>query len=168
MQKFDLQPLAEALYALAEALDRKPTSAKGIEVWFETLREFPTERVLGLLKGWAKTHAKFPAPAEVWKVLNDVGVEQREQTARVEKARQKREIENLPRSESGRVVLDEIAKILRTPKRTPIEHWDHARATCPVESIGHDYALAALKILRPEPEREPGQDDEERYASEVV
>lgn len=161
MQKIDLQTLGETLNAMADATNGKPVSAKGLEVWFETLREFATHRVLGLLKDWPKSHAKFPAPSEVWRVLNEVGIEERQRLALAEKEQRKKEIEQMGRSPQGQRCLKMISDILSKPRPTPLVHWQRALFKSKPGTITHEYATAALKRLQPRLEREPGQDDEE-------
>jgi hypothetical protein len=163
MQKHDLPALANSLNGLAEVFDRKAVTPKALEVWFETLREFYTERVAGLLTAWPKTHSKFPTPAEVWKVLNDFNVEERERTAKAEKTSVRRDYEHLARTPRGEECLVLISGALAGHKPTPIEHWRNVMATVGLHWISYEYATAALKRLVREParEREPGEDAEE-------
>lgn len=165
MQKFDAPQLAERLNALAEVFDKKPVSAKALEVWFDTLREFSSEVVMGLLGSWAKTHGKFPAPQEVWKALNDFSIEDRERKAKSEKAAREREIERMPRTPEGERILRLIQDGLKRPKPSPLNHWLQTAATPGLPWITSQLAKEALKKLQPlGVEREPGQDDEELLA----
>ena len=161
MQKFDAQTMAQQLNLLAEVYEKKPVSAKALEVWFDTLKEFPTERILTLLIAWPKTHHKFPVPAEVWKACNERGLGEREETAARERAENMRQ--PFVRSPRGAEFLEKMRAMLAKPKRSPREHWQHILATKPKDSIGYRYASEVLK--QREVEREPGQDDEEREAA---
>jgi hypothetical protein len=171
MQAYDTQILAGQLNALCEVYDKKPVSLKGVEVWFDVLKEFPTERVMSLLIAWPKTHTKFPAPAEVWKSVNEMNITQREQQAE----RERKEPVFYPGVGGAKAeeFIASIRRTLKSPKWSPEEHWRRNLERFEVESIGHRYAVDALKkkgILKepqePEEEymREPGQDDEEREA----
>ncbi len=165
MQKLDLPALAGLLNALAETFDKKAVGAKALEVWFDTLREFAWERVVGLLQSWPKTHAKFPVPAEVWKILNDFSTQEREAKARSEKAEFARGFEYLGKTERGAQYIAEIAEILKRPKRTPIEHWRNVLATPGLPPISYEFANAALAKIDHRRERQPGEDFEEDEAA---
>lgn len=166
MQKYDAQTLAQNLNALAEVFEKKPVTAKALEVWFDTLREFPTERVMGLLINWPKSHPKFPTPAEVWKACNECSIAEREEKAAIERRANTGPVE-WPKTEHAQRCLAMMRDILKKPKRTPIQHWEWV-LSAPKGSIGHRYAVEALADLRGRagllaPSREPGQDDEERH-----
>ena len=157
MKTYDAAQLSEALNGLAEALDRKPISAKGLEVWFGALKEFPTHVVLGLLNNWAKQHGKFPTPAEVWKTVNEILIADRERASAQLAAEAKAPV-MFTRSEGGKRALREIRKILEVPKRSARAHWSHVLQTHKPQTIGHDYAKAALSSFK---YRQPGEDEQE-------
>jgi hypothetical protein len=152
VQSIDLPQLVKELNGLAEVFDKKQITDKASKVWFDTLKEFPTERVLGILIGWPKTHNKFPAPSDVWKVCNESGIEEREHKARTEKAMEPK----WERTPQGALMLKKIKDIINKPARTPRQHWEHALITQRPGSIGFEYAKKVLKIE----DREPGEDDE--------
>jgi hypothetical protein len=144
MQSIDLPQLVKELNGLAEVFDKRPITEKASRVWFDTLREFPTERVLGLLLSWPKTHGKFPTPAEVWKACNEMLIDAREEKARLERLAE-------PKWERSPRGLDFLAKMKRTlnnPRRSPTEHWKHVLET--KEGIGHEYAKQALTKRKPD------------------
>lgn len=147
MQKLDAPALATALNALAETFDRKAITGKALEMWFDTLREFQTEQVLSLLHSWPKIHGKMPVPAEVWKVLNERALEEREQRHRSEKAQRERDYQNLGTTEHGKRCLSVIYDMLLTPKPTPLEHWRKVMETPGLPSISYEYAKVALERL---------------------
>ena len=165
MNRLDAPTLAQNLNALAEVFDRKPVSAKAIEVWFDALKEFPTEKVMGKLINWPKSHVKFPAPAEVWKECNELGIRAREEQAAIERTENVRE----PRADEA-VARENIAKIkalLAKPKKTPIQYWEMVLREAPRGSLAERSAKECLQILRArkgEVAREPGEDDEELAA----
>ena len=146
----DMLVLRDRLGELADVFERKPVTDKALRVWFDTLREFPIDRVAGLLIGWPKTHNKFPTPADLWKVCNELGIDERERKAAIEN----REPEWEP-SKRGEVFLQKMREILNRPTRTPRQHWEHVLKTQPAGSVGYEYAKQILK-----PDREPGSDDE--------
>ena len=162
MQRTDIPLLGERLNSLAEVYEKKPVTQKAMEVWFDVLREFKTENVCGMLIGWPKTHGKFPAPADVWKALNDAAINERERIERAERGRIEREVLNMGSTPQGREAIAAIKGILARPKRTPVEHWQHVLLDPRYSERSKQFAREALSALRHRIiEREPGQDDEE-------
>lgn len=162
MQAYDMQTLGQRLNELAEVFDKKPVGEKGLTVWFNVLREFPTEQVCGVLLGWPKTHSKFPAPSDVWKVVNDIGITKREAKARAES---RDDFQPGVGGEQAAKFIESIRKILNNPRWTPREHWKRNLQRFPAGHIGNEYAQIALKMReQPEqpalPDRVPGEDDE--------
>lgn len=92
MRPIDAKPLGEALAALAEVFGARALSPKAVAVWADALRDFPIERVEALLRAWPRTHAKMPAPADAWKVLNDERTDDIERTAAEQKQQERREV----------------------------------------------------------------------------
>ena len=166
MQKVDLQTLANQLNALAEIFDKKPVSPKGLEVWFDTLRDFPTERVMSVLIGWAKSHTKYPSPAEVWKVVNEISIDLREEKVRVEREQIEREYKRMGATPQGSAIIKMMHEILAKPRRTPRQHWEYVLNLPNPPHLAAEYARAALK--REVVEREPGSDDEIQEARQVA
>lgn len=171
MHKTDLTLMAAQLNALAEVFDKKPVSPKALEVWFDALREFPVERVMDRLNTWARSHGKFPTPAEVWKAVNEFQVDRREEKA-ADEARQNRAPipQWMGRTEFGSRASKAILAILAgsvgcaTWDRTRwIEHWQGVLATPNEYLIREEMAGdALLRWNAPAAmlEREPGSDDE--------
>ena len=166
MHPSDSKVLGERLQELAEVFNAKPVSEKGLSVWFNVLREFPTERVCGILIGWPKFHAKFPVPAEVWKVANDSGIGERERKAEQEK---KSEIfhPGVGGAQAEKFIA-EIRALLKQPTWTPKQHWQRNMKRFKPRQIGYEFAKEALEMKKvldqPSLDREPGQDEEERAA----
>lgn len=144
MQKIEAQLLAQNLNALAEVFEKKHVTAKALEVWFDTLKEFPTERVMGLLIGWPKSHTRFPAPAEVWKACNESMAAVREKRATEERVVNARPWTG--HTEESRRLAKKIRELLSKPRPTAKEHWRNVLETAPVGSIGHQYASEVLKV----------------------
>lgn len=159
MLKTDAAALGEALNGLAETFDKKPLGSKAVAIWFDTLREFPNELVRGILNTWPKLHGKFPTPAEVWKIVNDVQISEREQIAR-NAAKDARDPVRFATTDAGRRAMVQIRKLVRHPKVSPIVHWQRVEQRFKPGTISHEYATAALKILQRKRLREPGEDAE--------
>lgn len=160
MQPIDLKILSERLSELTEVFQAKTVSEKGLSVWFNVLREFPTEKVCGVLIGWPKSHSKMPAPNDVWKVVNEIMIGERERKA--EQDRRAAEFSPEVAGVQAKQFLKEIREKLNRPMLTPREHWERVLRTATPGSIGHYYASQALlKMGAVTVEREPGQDDEE-------
>ena len=92
MRTTDAQALGNALTALAEVFAVRAPSANAIAVWADTLRDFPIEKVEGILRSWPKMHAKMPVPRDVWSILNDERTDDIERRAAAEKAQERREV----------------------------------------------------------------------------
>lgn len=148
----DMLTLRDRLAELADVFERKAVTEKALKVWFDTLREFPIERVAGVLLGWPKSHNKFPTPADLWKVCSEIGSAEMERRAMLDKV----EVEWVP-STRGDEFLAKMKAVISRPKRTPREHWEHVLTTQRPGSEGYEYAKKILK----RDEREPGSDEEE-------
>ena len=155
MQKYDVPELAVTLNGLAEVFDKKPVPQKALEMWFETLKEFPAERVFGLLSNWPKAHVKFPAPAEVWKPLNEWGIDERGRAAERTRGKIVREYARMGATEQGARAMALIREMLSRPKPTSFEHWRKVMATPGLCDLSYEYAKKYLKA------HEPKQDDED-------
>lgn len=158
MQTYDAPVLAANLNALCEVYDRKPIPQQALKVWFDALKEFPTELVMDCLIGWPKFNSKFPTPADVWKSVNERSSREREKKAATEK---KEEFHPGVGGRQAQKFLEQMRQILKRPAFSPQQHWERVLATAPKGSIGHRYAEEVLK-RRKKFEREPGQDDEEK------
>lgn len=167
MLKYDAGRLAESLNGLAEYFDRKPLTPKALEIWFGTLKEFNTELILGLLSTWSKQHLKFPVAAEIWAIANNIGLNDREQRATLERQENQQPVK-FERTETGRGLAAALRLAVQHKKRSPREHWHSVlqenQQRFPKGSIGHAYATEALSILQRKrrPDRVPGEDDEDR------
>ena len=168
MTKTDTPLLATQLNALAEVFDKRTQTPAAVQVWMDTLREFPTERVLGLLIAWPKSHGKFPTPNDAWKILNEQSIDNREQRAAEEKVRREYETGRMVSSEQGRKIIAGLMAGLSRARRSP-RYWAHkiidrAAAGEDVIWIALAYAREALgldpKTGLPKAERVPGEDDE--------
>ncbi|MFO0253400.1 MAG: hypothetical protein ACK52V_04720 [Betaproteobacteria bacterium] len=95
MRPTDTKPLSDSLAALAEVFAVRPPSPAAVTVWADTLRDFPIERVQGLLRSWPKMHGKMPTPRDVWQILNDERTEDIERRAAAEKVRERNEVQRL-------------------------------------------------------------------------
>lgn len=108
MRPIDSKPLGESLCALAEVFGARPLSAAAVTVWADTLRDFPIERVQGLLRSWPKMHTKMPSPRDVWAILNDERTDDIERRAAAEKKQERNEV---ARMFDPRIANENMAKI---------------------------------------------------------
>lgn len=108
MRTIDAKPLGESLTALAEVFGVRPPSPAAVAVWADALRDFPIERVQGLLRSWPKMHTKMPVPRDVWSILNDERTEDIERRNAAEKAQERNEVQ---RMFDPRVRNENMAKI---------------------------------------------------------
>lgn len=156
MQAYDTKILLERLNELAEVFDKKAVSEKGLTVWFGVLKEFPTKKVCSILISWPKSHTKFPSPAEVWKAVNEIGINDREKEAEQEN---KEEFFQRGSPQAKRCIAD-IRLLHKKPRLTPTQHWERNLGRFPAGHIGHDWAKEVLEKRGIVREREPGEDDE--------
>ena len=171
MNKVDVPTFTDRLNSLLDAMSpgKPPFSAKGMEMWFETLKEFPAERVLGVLNAWPKLHARFPAPADVWKVCHETALEEREKKAAADRRIFEQPVPIAQQTEGVRRLIAETKKMLERPAPGPRE-WakkilDRHRAGEHIRPYVLHCALEASGDVAPRViEREPGEDDEELAA----
>ena len=156
MQKYDAQVLAQNLNSLCEVYDKKPVSLKALEVWFDTLKEFPTQTVMDTVIGWPKVNNKFPTPADIWKQVRERGSREIERKAEAEK----KEFHPGVGGAKAQEFLAKMREILKRPTFDAKEHWERVLKTAPKGSIGYQYANEVLN-RKVKYEREPGQDDQE-------
>lgn len=141
MLNSDLSELAKRLNLLGEMLDRhKPLSEGAVLGWFDTLKEFETGAVFGLLGAWQKTHTKFPAPADVWKVLNEGASKRREDVAEAEKKMFADGLNRAMATPAGARSMKLIREILSRPKPSPREHWNRVMETEGLPPIAYKFA----------------------------
>jgi hypothetical protein len=95
MRPIDAKPLGESLTALAEVFGVRPPSPAAVTVWADALRDFPIERVQGLLRSWPKMHTKMPVPRDIWSILNDDRTEAIEKQNAAEKAQERNEVQRM-------------------------------------------------------------------------
>ena len=164
MIRADIPSMMSQLNALAEVFEKKPLGDKAAMVWFDTLNDFSADKAIGVLIGWPKTHTKFPAPAEVRKVLQDIASNAIEKEAIAR--RREDPLLAWPKTPQTANCIAGIRKILSGRRPSPVEHWRRVLARSKPGSMGYEYATAALKHLGAV-EREPGMDDEEVSAGVV-
>lgn len=166
MNRTDIPTMAKQLNVLADVFDKRHVSENAAVAWFDTLKEFPVERVTGVLISWPRSHVKFPVPAEVWRSCNDMGVADRERQARADALVNKQEFHPGVGGRQAGEFLKQMKTILKQPKWSPRQHWEKVLETAPNGSIGKRYAAEALMKLGAgsAKAREPGQDDEELAA----
>lgn len=158
MLKTDAAGLAVALNGLADTFDKKHVTEEATVVWFETLRDFPNELVRGILRTWAKSHGKFPTPAEVWKIANDIQISEREQIARNARSDATQPV-HFAKTDAGKRALAEIRKLVDHRRPSPIAHWEGVLKRFKPDTFSHDAATVALKTLHRK-QRRPGEDQE--------
>jgi hypothetical protein len=165
MKNYDAVELSARLNALAEVFNAKALTEAALKIWFASLKEFPADMVFGRLTSWPKEHSKFPAPADIWKIANAIGIAERERAAALERSANAQPV-RFERSEAGNRALREIKAMLARPRPSPVEHWRRALATAAPGSITEHYAREALARLEGRNKmREPGEDDDQRAAA---
>lgn len=162
MIQTDVPRFSEAMNSLAEVYGKTALGPKAMNVWFGVLKEFDCVQVVSMLGAWPKTNIKFPAPADVWKALNERASETRERVAAAEKKAYDDGWRAATSTPYGKQKLTEIKRILSAPKPTPEQHWKRVLKTAPIGSPAYRFAESfyskkSLEVMV----REPGQDDEE-------
>lgn len=159
MLKPEIPMLAERLNALAETFDKRPVSPKALEVWFDSLKEFPSESVLGVLLGWPKTNTRFPSPAEVWKVCNETAIKSREAVAEAHRAQNSGSVRDyVGPTPQGKQIIAEMRKMLTKPRKSMTEHWQAMLDNSNSTHLQRSFAREALRNLG---QSETAQDERE-------
>ena len=167
MQAHDSKILQERLSELSEVYQAKSVSDKGLTVWFNILREFPTEKVCDILNAWPRSHNKMPTPNEVWKAVNDICIGLREKKSEMQNKEQPFAYASAGVSgEQAEKFLNKMREVLNSPKWTPLDHWKKTFRTQKPGSIGYEYAHKVLTmkgiVEKDSLERVPGEDDEQK------
>lgn len=123
MTRSDIPMFGAQLNALSEVFGKPPVTVKAMEVWFDALKDFPAERVMDVLNGWARFNGRFPMPAQVWERVNEKMVESRESRAAFERKQNSGPArEYFAPTEHGRRVCAQIRVLLGTrPPPKPVE-----------------------------------------------
>lgn len=124
MQNADLPLLTERLTELAEAMGARPIAAKGMQMWFVTLREYPIHDVVDTLTNWARQQTKFPAPAQIVKILADRQSDRLEASARAA-SRVFQQTHVAARDPKLAKRLNDLAAHMRNPVRQDPKAWAH-------------------------------------------
>ena len=144
MDKASAPQLASILNSLAEVFDRKPPTLKAVEIWFETLRDFETNRVFSVLNNWPKSNAKFPTPADVWKKVNEQKSVSTESALQAKKEGLDKAYSNVAATDYGRNKFAEIMEMLKRPKPTPRQHWKQVLSTDGLPDATYAFANASM------------------------
>ena len=112
---------------LAESFDRKPPGDAALRVWWSVLESLSSHAVCSALTQWARTKAKFPAPAEVYAIAADVDAEKREERLAAERATVERELKGMGATEQGRRALALIRDAIARRAADPVDPraWAH-------------------------------------------
>jgi hypothetical protein len=169
MLKADLPMLAAKLGDLSEVFGAKAVTPRALEIWFDALKDFPTERVMGVLIGWPKMNSRFPAPADVWKFCNEQAIKSREDVSEAHRRQNSGPASEYfaPSAEGARIIA-EMKSALKRPRKPWAEYWQDVLNNPNSSHLQKTFARQSLRNLGvSQAEREPGQDDEEREYSEV-
>lgn len=161
MNQIDAPRFTEAVNSLAEVFGKNALGPKAMNLWFGVLKEFDCVEVCTMLGAWPKTNSKFPAPADVWKALNERATDTRERIAAAEKKVFEEGWKKAAATPYGRQKLLEIKQILSAPKPTPDQHWRRVLKTPGLPEATYRMAESFFAKRSLEVMREPGQDEEE-------
>jgi hypothetical protein len=118
MQKSHMPEITASLIGLADLYGKPhPTAAAAIH-WWETLKEFDYNDVMGCLGYWAKESTVMPSPKAVWDKLNSKRTESIEERAARERASNRAMIPHDFRpTPQGRRMIQECLRIVSQPRR---------------------------------------------------
>lgn len=187
MKREEIPVLAEQLNSLAEVYGNRQLSQAAIRVWVDTLKEFPLEKIMGLLIDWPKSNAKMPTPSQCWQTINEREIETRERVNAEEKKRFEREMREGWRTPEGARIATVIRGFLAKQKKRDPKQWardiieahesggvlmfkhpeggSYPRTGEQISPLQLALAREALAGRKPVIEREPGQDEEELFAA---
>ena len=174
MTRDDVPALSAQLNALADVYDKRNLTPQAVQVWVDTVKEFPAFRVISLLIEWPKVNAKMPTPGDVWKKLNDRAIDDREAQQQTERAMYENGAQAFVNNLQGRAITSRLLQGINTAKKDG-KAWARrilvAYADKPesVNWLQLEYAREAMGLdvrtgMAKGYEREPGQDDEELAA----
>jgi len=118
MQKHHMQEVVASLNGLAD-LYGKPQATQAAQVhWWETIKEFDYNDVMGCLGYWAKESNAMPTPKAVWDKLNSKRTESIEEKAAMERASNRASIPfDFKPTEHGRMMIKECLAIVSNPRK---------------------------------------------------
>lgn len=158
MQKNHMTEVVASLNGLADVYGKAhPTQAAQVH-WWETLKEFDYNDVMGCLGYWAKESNAMPTPKSVWDKLNGRRVESLEERAARERASNRARLPHDFRpTPQGRMMIQECLRIVSQPRRKEGRiGW--ANKIIAMHERGEDVPYITVKIARDrlkeiEPER---------------
>ena len=169
MLRTDIGIFGTQLNAIAEVLGKPAVSVKAMEIWFDTLKEFPTEHVMDVLNNWLKRQGRFPTPAQVWDAVNENCIRERERRAAIERAQNFAPVRATEETtQYGHEYRARIRAILSSRKKPFVQHWLDIKANPNSSFSQRMFAEEALRNLghreQSPVERVPGEDDEQLAA----
>jgi len=159
MNRIDIPVMANQLNMLAEVYEKRQISEKGALVWFDTLKEFPLERIAGLLIGWPKSHSKFPVPSEVWRELNERSIADREVKHEEDKKRFERETERMGATDQGKAIIARLRKLMQEPADRLAWAKEIVRAHEEGDCLRYTSFNSGERLSTAKPPRHPPLDD---------
>lgn len=117
MRTEDLPELQIRLSELADAFGAKHPSKGAMRVWMDVLQEFSMAEIKTVLTDLPKKAVRFPAPADVFKVLSERRSDRLETESRQRAREEPIRVRDFPaNSEIAIRSLAEITEILRKPR----------------------------------------------------
>lgn len=127
MQQAHMAEVAKSLEGLADVFGKPHPTKAAMVHWWETLKEFDYNDVMGVFGYWAKESNRMPTPKEVWDKLNDARTQAIERKAKQERAENRGD--RLPSdwhpTEYGRKMMAQLKAMVEhpAPKNNRPEKW---------------------------------------------
>ena len=146
MTKLEFADIAKRLQDLAEAYDRRPLGGGAVAAWWQTLESLPAHDVHVILDSWLRTASKFPAPADIYRMANERGIDRREENAANEKAVISREYQFMGATLQGRRALKLIRDLIAAKVAQPDDPRAWARKILDRYADGEAVNYTALQF----------------------
>ena len=117
MQQHHMTDVKNSLTGLADLYGKPVPTTAALQHWWETIKEFDYNDVMGCLGYWAKESNTMPTPKAVWDKLNSKRTESIEERAARERASNRATLPHDFRPTShGRAMIKECLRIISQPR----------------------------------------------------
>ena len=127
MQQSHMNEVTASLAGLADVYGKPHPTKAALVHWWETLKEYDYNEVMGLLGYWAKESGKMPTPKDAWDRLNARRTENIEERAARERASNSATLPHDFRpTPQGRAMIKECLRIVSQPRKPEgRQGWAH-------------------------------------------
>jgi hypothetical protein len=149
MHRDHMTEVKASLQGLADVYGKPHPTTAALVHWWEALKEFRTEDVLGMLADWAKFSRSMPTPHDVWEKLNVRRTDALEQKAALERASNRAAVTpDFHPTPLGREMLRLIHEMLSKPRKLRGGKVAWAKWIIDLEASGEPIPYYPMKMAR--------------------